>query len=145
MKTLANCKPSEFLKQTYRIKKSAEKWMTATDIMNIRKRLPELTKITPTMTQEEKKQVFFENKQKSDAQARQNALDIIDAVIGEHADETLEILALACFIEPEDADNHSVEEYLDAISELISNQAVINFFTSLAQLGLMDSPNASKQ
>lgn len=119
--------------------------MTATDIMNIRQRLPELTKITPTMTQEEKKQVFFENKQRSDAQARQNALDIIDAVIGEHADETLEILALSCFIEPEDADNHSVEEYLNAFTELISNQAVINFFTSLAQLGLMDSPNASNQ
>lgn len=37
MKNLANCTPSEFLKQTNKIKKSVEKWLKATDIMEIRK------------------------------------------------------------------------------------------------------------
>ena len=62
----------------------------------------------------------------------------------EHPDETLDLLALLCFIEPEDVDNHSVDEFLEAITEMISNQAVIGFFTSLAQLGLMDTSGASR-
>jgi hypothetical protein len=42
MKNLANCKPSEFLKQTNRIRKSVSKWLTDTDIANIRKRMPNI-------------------------------------------------------------------------------------------------------
>ena len=42
MKNLANCKPSEFLVQTNKIRKSVEKWLTVTDIMNIRRTQPEL-------------------------------------------------------------------------------------------------------
>ena len=38
MKNLANCTPTEFLKQTSKIKRSAEKWLKVTDIMAIRKR-----------------------------------------------------------------------------------------------------------
>ena len=40
MKNLANCKPSEFLVQTNKIRKSVEKWLKITDIMNIRKVVP---------------------------------------------------------------------------------------------------------
>ncbi len=40
IKTLSNCKPSEFLKQTNRIRKAVERWLTDTDIANIRKRQP---------------------------------------------------------------------------------------------------------
>ena len=39
-KNLANCTPKEFLVQTNRLRKSAEKWLKATDIMNIRKNIP---------------------------------------------------------------------------------------------------------
>lgn len=142
MKNLANCKPSEFLKQTWRIKKCVEKWLTDTDILNIRKNLPELTKFRDGMTEEEKKAVFEENKKKSREQARKNAMAILDAVMDTHADETLEILALCCFVEPSDVDNHDIGFYLDNFAELIRNESVIGFFTSLAQLGLLDTPSA---
>ena len=36
LKTLANCKPSEFLKQTNKIRKAAAEWLTATDILEIK-------------------------------------------------------------------------------------------------------------
>ena len=124
MKNLANCSPSEFLRQTNRIRKSVSKWLTDTDILNIRKRLPE---ISEKASDEEREKLKME-------QAKKNFNAILDAVLDEHPDETLEILALCCFVEPKDVDNHTIEEYFDALNELISNRAVVSFFMSLNQL-----------
>ena len=134
MKNLANCKPTEFLKQTYRIKKSVEKWLTDTDILNIRKNLPTLKTLTKDMTEEERKEAFEENKRRSQEQLRKNFSEMLDQVMDAHADETLELLALCCFVEPEDVDNYSVDYYLSNLVEILNNGSVIGFFTSLAQL-----------
>ena len=125
MKTLANCKPSEFLRQTNKIRKAVSKWLTDTDIMNIRKRMPQ---IPVDGTVEEKAKAVAE-------QTRKNLDAILDAMLEEHPDETLEVLALICFIEPENVDDYRVGEYLTAFTELISDEAVIGFFISLMQLG----------
>lgn len=125
MKNLANCTPSEFLKQTNRIRKSVEKWLTLTDIKNIRERKPSLP---DGLSDEEKKEAMQK-------QAKENFSAILDSVMDDHPDETLEILALACFVEPKDVDKHPMEEYLEAISDLLNNKAVLDFFVSLMQLG----------
>lgn len=143
MKNLANCKPSEFLRQTYKIKNSVEKWLTTTEILEIRKNLPTLTKMTPDMTDEERKKVFEENKRRAAEQSRKNMSAILDAVMDKHAEETLEILALCCFIDPDKADDYPIEDYLTSFAELMSNTAVISFFTSLTQLGVLDTSNVS--
>lgn len=143
-KNLANCKPSEFLRQTYRIKKSVEKWLTDTDILNIRKNLPELTPISKDMSKEEQVAIFAENKRKADAQVKNNMMAILDAVMDTHADETLEILALCCFVDPKNVDDFGIDFYIDNFTEIISNQSVISFFTSLAQLGVTDTPGVSR-
>jgi hypothetical protein len=126
MKNLANCKPSEFLKQTNRIKKSVEKWMKATDLMAIRAVKP---KFTEDMTAVERREAVRK-------QGLENFSRIFDAAVEDHPDETLELLALMCFVEPENVDDHTVAEYLDAVTELIQDKAVVGFFTSLASLGL---------
>lgn len=143
-KNLANCKPSEFLRQTYKIKKSVEKWLTDTDILNIRKNIPALTPITKEMSDDERKAVFAENKRKSEEQVKKNMMEILDAVMDVHADETLEILALCCFVDPAQVDDHGIDFYLDNFAEIISNQSVISFFTSLAQLGVKNMPSVSR-
>lgn len=125
MQSLAKCKPSEFLKQSNRIKKSAERWLNATDVMNIRKNLPD---IPEGVTDEERRALVQE-------QANKNISRMLDAVLEDHPDETLELLALCCFVEPEDVDKHSVGEYLDAFADLINDKAVLGFFTSLTKLG----------
>jgi len=125
MKNLANCKPSEFLQQTNRIRKSVAKWLTDTDVLNIRQRMP---KIDEDATEEERKKAMEE-------QAKENLNLILDAILEKHPEETLELLALLCFVEPKDVDKHSVTEYLESFEELISNKAVLNFFTSLMRLG----------
>ena len=61
---------------------------------------------------------------------------MLDAILEKHPDETLELLALLCFVEPKDVDKHTMDEYLTAITEMITNSAVIGFFTSLQRLGL---------
>lgn len=141
-KNLANCKPSEFIKQTFRIKKNVEKWLDHTDIMSIRKNMPEMLKIESGMTEDQRQVVFEENKKRLQSQSMKNVMEILDAVMDTHADETLEILALCCFVEPKDVDNYDISFYLNSISELIRNESVIGFFTSLAQLGAMSMPNS---
>ena len=133
MKNLANCTPREFLKQTYRIKKCVEKWLQETDLLNIRKNVPVLQSVAG-LEGEAKEKVIQANKQVMQKQVKENLMRMLDKILDEHADDTIELLALCCFVEPEDADNHTMSEYLDSIGELISDQGVMNFFTSLAQL-----------
>lgn len=125
MKNLANCKPSEFFVQTNKIRKSVAKWLTVTEIHEIRKRLP---KYDDKMEAEERAKVRREQMQK-------NMEAILDAVLEKHPMETIEIMALACFIDPKDADNHPMSEYLKSISELMADESVLSFFTSLVSLG----------
>ena len=139
---LASCKPSEFLKQTYRIKKSVETWLKATDIFSIRRNLPKLTPITNDMSEEERAEIFKDNRKKTQEQILKNFNAMLDAVLFDHADKTLEILALCCFVEPAEVDNYTIEFYLENVTELLNNKAVVGFFTSLAQLAQMNSANA---
>lgn len=137
LKTLANCKPSEFLRQTNRIRKAAAEWLTATDILNIRKNMPDLDEVEEGMSDTEKVAIAASNRERLEKQARENVMEMLDAIMDEHPDETLDLLALACFVEPGHVDDHPVSEYLAAITELIEDEAVIGFFTSLARLGQM--------
>lgn len=134
MKNLANCKPSEFLKQTNKIRKSVQKWLDATDIINIRKRIPEFETAPSGTSAEERAEIIKRNAEKQQEQAKQNIMDMLDAMLDKHPDETLEVLALCCFVEPKDVDNHPMSEYLASFLDLVNNKEVLNFFTLLAQL-----------
>ena len=144
MKNLANCKPSEFLKQSLRIKRNVEKWLTSEDIKAIRERVPEAEKILNTMTPEEKGEVFLRNQKKKKEQVIQNFLDILDIMLDRKADETLSVIALCCFVEPEEVDDHPMDEYLGAIADLLENDNVFRFFSSLAHLGQTNISTVSR-
>lgn len=134
MKTLANCNPKEFLRQTNRIRRSAENWLKLTDIMEIRKRKPD---IPSDATKEETRAAYR-------AQMAKNANAMLDAMLEEHLDETVELLGLVCFVEPHDLENHSMTEFLSAFNEIIGNQEVLDFFISLARLAGMNISDAAK-
>lgn len=132
MKNLANCNPREFWVQTNKIRKAVANWLTLTKIQEIRKTLPEIKK---DATEEERREAFSN-------QVKKNLNAILDSVFEEHPDETIELLGLLCFVEPEDLDNHQMKEFLGSISELISCKEVIDFFISLMQLenlGIFDT------
>ena len=135
LKNLANCTPIEFLRQTNRIRKAVDSWLKAIDLDEIKNRLPQLTNIESK-----------EGRQKAiKEQAWRNFSDILDKAMEEHAEQTLEVLALACFVEPENVNDHSMSEYLQALSELINDEGVLSFFISLSRLGQMNTLSLSKQ
>ena len=129
MKTLATCTPRECLVQTNKIRKKVATWLTLTNIMEIRKRAPQFTE---DMDDAAKKEAAREK-------ARENIFDMLDSAMGEHPDETAELLGLLCFIEPEDLDKHTMLEFIAPITELINNPEVVDFFISLVRLGQTDT------
>ncbi len=133
MKNLANCTPTEFLKQTFRIKKLAEKWLKEIDLLNIRKKMPKLQDVSD-LTGEEKERVQKANRDLVRKQIMNNLMEMLDKIMDENADDTVSLLALVCFVEPEDADKHTMSEYLESLGEMLSDKGVVSFFTSLAQL-----------
>ena len=134
MKTLANCTPREFLVQTNRIRIAVEKWLNDTKILEIRERRPEL----PELKKPKNKEELEVNKELSDKalaeQIRKNAFDMLGAMLDDNLDETLTLLALVCFIEPEDIDKYTMSELLGGITEVLNDESVIGFFVSLVKL-----------
>ena len=140
MKNLANCTGREFLAQSVKIKKAVKGWLDITKVLEIRKKKPaDLPEVTEEMTEEEKKKVINERREKVLAQAYQNVEEMFDAVAEEHPDETLEVLALCCFIKPEEVDNYPMTYYLTSIREMAENEDVKAFFSWLMRSGLMDT------
>lgn len=125
-KSIANCKPSEFLKQTNAIRHYVEKWIKDVGVAEIRKHLPD---IPEGATEEERKRLKAE-------QGRKNFSDMLDSALDEHPEETIGLLALCCFLPAEDADNHPVDMYIEVIADLMESENVMRFFISLAKLGL---------
>lgn len=124
MKNLANCTPREFLRQTVKIRRAVENWLKLTDVLNIRKKLPEMP---PDLTPDERKKRVSE-------QASANLALMVDAIADEHPDETAELLGLLCFVEPENVDDYPMSAYMGAVAEMMANEDVMRFFTSLVQL-----------
>lgn len=142
-KNLANCSPREFLRQTSRVRKSVEKWLKETKIMEIRSRKIEGIETVPDDADlDTAYEIRKRNAKRITEQQQKNFNDILIAAMDEHPDETLELLALLCFIEPENVDDYDVSYYLGNFAELISNKDIINFFTSLVQLGQTGILNA---
>lgn len=140
MKNLANCSIREFTRQTVKMCRSVRKWLKATDIMNIRRRVPTLPDI-PEITDrsdpeqlEKQAQAIKERREIVQQAALDNGIDMILAMLEENEDETLEVLAYALFLEPSEIDNYKMKDDLRSITEMICDNDVIDFFASLVQL-----------
>jgi hypothetical protein len=142
MKNLANCTPTEFLAQSVKIKKTAQDWMNATDIINILRTEPVYIKLPENATAEEKMEVIKQNAKIQQDQGMKNLSKIFDLACEHNPQKTLEILAYCCFVSPEHIDDHPMSWYLKSIAELLNDKDILDFFLSLAQLAQM---NTSKQ
>lgn len=140
IKTLANCKPTEFLKQTNKIRKSVENWVDVIDIVNLKNRQPKDIP-APLPKGSSKEDVVANMKKREDVfreQGRKNISEILDNAFEKYPEQTLEILALCAFVEPKNVDDYTMEFYLSVFNELIESEAVKGFFTSLWNLVLRD-------
>lgn len=134
MKTLANCSPREFLIQTNKIRKAVANWLSLTKLLEIRKNLP---KLPSDATEEERRDA-------TEKQIQTNMTAMLDAILDEHPEETAELLGLLCFVEPDDLDNHPMTEFFGAVSEILNSREIMDFFTSLVNLGSANTSDAAK-
>ena len=128
MKNLATCKPTEFLSQTIKIRKYVAKWIKDTNIFDLKEKLE---KFSDGISEDEKKEIVSDKIMKSLGR-------IFDEVFEKHGEETLGLLALLCFVEPENVDDYTMDEYLGAIADMVGNDNVFRFFTSSARWGKLN-------
>ena len=125
LKNLATCTPREFFAQTNKIRKLAKDWVSETGILDFNN-LKDLAEI----------------KGKSEAEASEivknkiidKISDLLDKLFEKDADKTVCLLCYCCFVDPKESEKHQMWEFLESISQMISNEAVIGFFTSLTGL-----------
>lgn len=134
MKNLATCTPTEFVKQTAKIKNAVAKWLDITKILEIRQKTPAYKVAPKDATADEKAEVIRENALILRKQTMNNLNEIFEQVLVEHPQETLDLLALVCFVEPSEVDEHTMDEYLECILEMFQNKSVVSFFSLLAQM-----------
>ena len=145
MKNLANCTPVEFLRQTNKIRHSVEGWLKETGILEVRKNKPSLIQITDTMSDEEKQKAEKDNRQRLEAQVKKNISEMLDRALDVNAEKTVEVIAMMCFVEPQDANNVKPTVYLKNLGEILEDKDVMDFFTSLMRLdqrNILDFPKA---
>lgn len=150
MKTLANCNAVDFLTQTNKIRKAVAKWLTDTDILNIRKNVPEMPAKKPLeypkgVSEEEKEKLLAEyleeQKQRSaehyeavQEQVKKNLTEMLDKALDEYPMETLEILGMVCFVDKKDLEKTKGIDLLNGAVEAFTDDEVVRFFTSLVSL-----------
>lgn len=139
MKNLANCTPREFVKQTGLMADALENWIKVTDIVNIRREVPDLPAI-PDNGSEGREKAIKERSVIIRKAAMENAFKIVRKAFKEHPDETLEVVAYACFIPLDEIDNYKMSDILRSVTELINDKDVLDFFISFQQL---DQKNGS--
>lgn len=134
MKNLATCKPSEFVAQTAKIKNAVEDWTKLIKLSEIRAMKPAYKVLPIDATAEQRAQIIKENAEMEKAQMSKNLSKLLDGMLVEHPQETLNILALCCFVDPADVDNYPMDEYLQCVMDMLTNKSVLSFFSLLAQL-----------
>ena len=137
MKNLATCKPSEFVAQTAKIKEAVASWVKAIDLINIRNTKPNYITLPAGATVEERTEVIKKNAVLEKQQTMENLSKILDKMLIEHPQETLNVLALACFVEPEHVDDYTIDEYLGCIMEMMQSKSVMSFFTLFSIFNLV--------
>ena len=133
MKHLGNCSPKEFLRQTNRIRREAERWLDLTKLMRLRRPLPEGL---DELDEAARRAAVAER-------VRESVRGMLDAVLEEHPDETAELLGLMCFIEPEELEAHNMAELIGSLGEMLGSQEIMDFFTSLARWGRTNTCGAA--
>lgn len=128
-KNLVTCKPSEALAQMCRIRDLLEKWLKDIELSKLFEEIPEVVKITPNMTDDEKKDAINKNSTLLLDTIKTKGLMLFDNALKKYPEETLAVLALSCFVEPENVDDYTMGDYINALAEMKNDKATAGFFT----------------
>ena len=128
MKVLSQFEGVEFLKRCNKIRKEVQSFLKETNVLKIREHLP---KFTGKETAEEKAEM-------QRAQATQNINDMLDVMLEEYPEKTIELFR--CFIELEDGEPEpSGMDLVMTGMNIITDNRVMDFLLSLIRLGQMNT------
>lgn len=145
MKNLANCTPTEFFKQTVKIKKTVEAWIKDVGLMEIRSTKPTLRVIPTGISDNERIELLAENRRIIKEHSAKMMSTLFDNAFEKNADKTMEIIALLCFVEPKDVDTYTVSEYLGSFTEMMNDKSVADFFSLLLQWGQINTSTVAEK
>lgn len=134
MKTLANCTDEEALVQFNKVRKLINEWCDATDIINIRKRLPAFETIPANADIDQVQQINEKNDRLRREQGLKNLGAILDSALEANRELTLKVIRVCCFRDPDDNTLKFID-LLHAANDIISNREIINFFIYTTDLG----------
>lgn len=137
-KNMATCTGVEFLRQGNRIRHEVEGWLKDTKVLELRKRRPAGME---HVNIKDRSKLTIEQVAALREQNRKNISDMLDACLETHAEETLRVLALMCFLEPEEAEKVPVTELLFNFAQMLGDEGVMNFFTSLTKWEAITTSN----
>lgn len=126
MKTIAELSGVDFLRQCNKIRHGVAEVLKETKVMEIRNRLPEYTG-------EETKEEIVE---KRNEQAKKNLDAMLDVLLEEKPEETIKLFNLLVVYEKGDKELSGMEMLMTGMS-IVSDQRVMDFLSSLMQLGQM--------
>lgn len=129
-KTLANCKAADFLRQANKIRKSAKEYYDALNISGIRDRMA--------------KKYAAQDESGKEATRAEYVSEILDAILDENAEKTVEIVGMVAFMEPEQAQELDPAEMFDILLECLASERVMTFFIKMASLGGSDTADISR-
>lgn len=125
MKTIAKLKKGEFLRACYRVKGSAEEFLTKTGVVAIAKERPVLT---GKESSEEKAEII-------DKHSKGKLDRIAKLLMDEYADETYKfIMDLTVFDEGETEETVCGEDIIFLVAEILTTPKMIDFFMKLMRL-----------
>lgn len=129
-KTLANCKLSEFTRQANKIRHAVTEYYKTLNITGIRDRIA----------------VEYKDADEKGKQALSNRFvsEILDVMLEENAEKTVEIIGMAAFLTYEEAELLEPDEGIDIVLECVGSDRVMNFFTRLVNLGQTSSGDTSR-
>ena len=130
MKTIANCKAAEFLRQTNRIRKAAKEYYDTLNISGIRERMT--------------KQYAEQDDSGKTATTYEFISEILDSALEVNAEKTVEIIGLAAFLDYEQAQELEPGQMIDILIECLASERVMNFFIRMASLGGNDTASISQ-
>lgn len=131
MKTIAQLNGVDFLRKCNKVRHRVADILSETGVLEYRKRQPEFTG----------KETLAERKQLIHKQSKKNIDAMLDCLLDEHAEKTVELLNLLTIREEGDPEEIAGFDMLTAGLELLSNQKVMDFFISVASSGLKLTPN----
>lgn len=134
MKATPKMTPTEFLSWTMKVKNELPRWLEITKIQEIRSVKPELPDIPAAGAKAEIAAVEQEREKLLREQGLKNFWRIVDAAAEKHAAETVRLIAVLCDVAPEDADKHTMGEYLEVLNDTLSDVETIRFFSLFLRL-----------